>query len=373
MRLCECVLWVVWFFSVRSCSPAPASRAAPSRSTVPPPTSGRWSRSWSRLRARPADAEVFGRDRSRTLGFARLDISVPPERAAGDADLSRQPAGRPAHRLRDARRCPHPRRGRLPRLGQRRARPQPPDERRIMVFVHGFNTNFAEGVYRHAQMMHDFGTPAIGVHYSWPSAADARLYLYDRDSAFFARDGLERLLRLLAQLDADRIVHRRALDGRAGDAGGAAADGADRGAAVLREAQRRGAAVAGRRRRPVPQRAHTARLHGHPVVHLRLVPRPGAAGLLVHPRPPGAARVAGRRDRHRRPRRHDHRHERHRGRPARPLGGGFVAGDDLAGAGNGPPRPDDPRRGGRRTSASPPPRPTPCRPRPKSSWPRWTP
>ena len=72
--------------------------------------------------------------------------------------------------------------------------------------MHGFNTNFAEGIYRQAQMLHDFGTPALGVHYSWPSAADARLYLYDRDSAFFARDGLERLLRLLAESRAEAIV-----------------------------------------------------------------------------------------------------------------------------------------------------------------------
>ena len=70
--------------------------------------------------------------------------------------------------------------------------------------MHGFNTNFAEGIYRQAQMLHDFGTPALGVQYSWPSAADARLYLYDRDSAFFARDGLERLLRLLAESRAER-------------------------------------------------------------------------------------------------------------------------------------------------------------------------
>ena len=98
-----------------------------------------------------------------------------------------------------------------------RAAGAPPGERRIMVFVHGFNTNFAEGVYRQAQMMHDFGTPAIGVHYSWPSAADARLYLYDRDSAFFARDGLERLLRLLADTRRRPHRHRRALDGRAGE------------------------------------------------------------------------------------------------------------------------------------------------------------
>ena len=83
---------------------------------------------------------------------------------------------------------------------------RPPGERRVVVFVHGYNNNFSEGLYRQAQMVHDFGTPAVAVHYSWPSAADARLYLYDRDSAFFARDGLEELLRLLARTRAERIV-----------------------------------------------------------------------------------------------------------------------------------------------------------------------
>jgi esterase/lipase superfamily enzyme len=150
--------------------------------------------------------EVFGGDRSRTLGFARFDISVPPARAPGTltfpdslpADPQTDFVTLDAARIADEA-------GFLASVDAALAR-QPPDERRIMVFVHGFNTNFAEGVYRHAQMMHDFGTPAIGVSYSWPSAADARLYLYDRDSAFFARDGLERLLRLLGRSNADRIV-----------------------------------------------------------------------------------------------------------------------------------------------------------------------
>jgi esterase/lipase superfamily enzyme len=135
--------------------------------------------------------EIYGRERSATLGFARLDVSVPPDRAPGTLTF---PDDLPAD----------PRTDFL--TVDATLAPRPPDERRILVFVHGFNTNFAEGVYRQAQMLHDFGTPAIGVHYSWPSAADARLYLYDRDSAFYARDGLERLLRLLADSDADRIV-----------------------------------------------------------------------------------------------------------------------------------------------------------------------
>ena len=153
-----------------------------------------------------ADASVFGPERSRVLGFARLDVSVPPGREPGTLSFPDSLPADPATDFVtvDAARFPDERAFVAAVDAALLARP--PDERRIMVFVHGFNTNFAEGVYRQAQMMHDFGTPAIGVHYSWPSAADARLYLYDRDSAFFARDGLERLLRLLADTRADRIV-----------------------------------------------------------------------------------------------------------------------------------------------------------------------
>ncbi len=150
-------------------------------------------------------ADLFGRERAEVLGFARFDVAVPPDREPGTLsfpdDLPADP--RTDYLTAEAVRLAGDR-AVLAAIDAGLARQA--GERRIFVFVHGFNTNFAEGIYRQAQMMHDFDTPALGVHYSWPSAADARLYAYDRDSAFFARDGLDRLLRLLAQSRADRIV-----------------------------------------------------------------------------------------------------------------------------------------------------------------------
>ncbi|MDH3262646.1 MAG: alpha/beta hydrolase [Paracoccaceae bacterium] len=66
--------------------------------------------------------------------------------------------------------------------------------REAVIYVHGFNNTFAEGVYRIAQIGHDLQVPGVALHYSWPSAAQPLAYAYDRDSALFARDGLERLL-----------------------------------------------------------------------------------------------------------------------------------------------------------------------------------
>jgi esterase/lipase superfamily enzyme len=47
-------------------------------------------------------------------------------------------------------------------------------------------------------MHHDLDVPAIAVTYSWPSRGSALGYLHDRDSALFARSGLEALLEELA-------------------------------------------------------------------------------------------------------------------------------------------------------------------------------
>lgn len=75
-----------------------------------------------------------------------------------------------------------------------------------VIFVHGYNTNFAEGVYRVAQFAHDLELPGSVVEYSWPSAGAALGYAYDRDSASAARDGLEDLIHEVAAAGARRIV-----------------------------------------------------------------------------------------------------------------------------------------------------------------------
>jgi esterase/lipase superfamily enzyme len=76
----------------------------------------------------------------------------------------------------------------------------------VVVYVHGFNNTMAEGVYRVAQMHFDLKVPGVAVHYAWPSRGSALGYVYDRDSAMFARDGLEALLHEVAQAGARRVV-----------------------------------------------------------------------------------------------------------------------------------------------------------------------
>ena len=69
--------------------------------------------------------------------------------------------------------------------------------RRVLVFVHGFNTRFEEAVYRFAQIVHDARVHVAPVLFTWPSGGRLTDYVYDRDSALYSRDALEAVLQAL--------------------------------------------------------------------------------------------------------------------------------------------------------------------------------
>lgn len=152
------------------------------------------------------DQTITTRGRSEVLHWGAFAISVPPEREQGTVTFPGRDGPDPntdfltvsEQRFTDERAF-------LRALNARLAQ-RPRGRREVTVFVHGFNSNFAEGLYRHAQMTHDFGTPGVPVSYAWPSAASVRSYAFDRESALFARDGLEQVLNLLARSNADNIV-----------------------------------------------------------------------------------------------------------------------------------------------------------------------
>jgi esterase/lipase superfamily enzyme len=74
-----------------------------------------------------------------------------------------------------------------------------PKNRKVLVFVHGFNNRYEDAVYRFAQIVHDSDADAAPILFTWPSAGRLFDYNYDRESTLYSRDGLETVLRLLAE------------------------------------------------------------------------------------------------------------------------------------------------------------------------------
>jgi esterase/lipase superfamily enzyme len=74
-----------------------------------------------------------------------------------------------------------------------------PKDGKVLVFVHGFNNRYGDAVYRFAQIVHDSNADAAPILFTWPSAGKLFDYNYDRESTIYSRDGLETVLRLLAE------------------------------------------------------------------------------------------------------------------------------------------------------------------------------
>lgn len=69
----------------------------------------------------------------------------------------------------------------------------------VVLFVHGYNYSYQEAVFRLAQLRAEAGEGIVPVLFSWPSQADFRGYVADRDSTIYARDDLVKLLTMLGR------------------------------------------------------------------------------------------------------------------------------------------------------------------------------
>ncbi|CAH1653029.1 Alpha/beta fold hydrolase [Hyphomicrobiales bacterium] len=140
----------------------------------------------------------FTGERSTKLSFARLDITVPRAHKAGELELPSSGPGDPAKHFTATY---------LQRLDlapviadvRKELLRRPANQRDVLVFVHGYNTNFADAVYRFAQIVYDSGFKGVPVLFSWPSRGELLAYPYDRESAYYSRDFLEANLRGIAR------------------------------------------------------------------------------------------------------------------------------------------------------------------------------
>jgi esterase/lipase superfamily enzyme len=146
--------------------------------------------------ARPG--EMFSGERGRGLAFADIGVSIPPDsvRQVGEVQWPSSPPGNPAKEFVTVRaeRIDQPEA--LKRFHQRVAAGP---KRRVLLFVHGYNTRFEEAVYRFAQIVHDSGAPVTPVLFTWPSRGKLLAYTYDRESANYSRDALEALLQAVVK------------------------------------------------------------------------------------------------------------------------------------------------------------------------------
>ncbi len=139
---------------------------------------------------------MFGGARGRGLDFADIVVSIPPDSARRPGDIP-LPSSVPGNPERDFVVLRADRMDLAQAKASFDARIKRTPQRRVLIFVHGFNTRFEEAVYRFAQIVHDARINVAPVLFTWPSGGGLTDYVYDRDSAVYSRDALEAVLQAL--------------------------------------------------------------------------------------------------------------------------------------------------------------------------------
>ena len=145
----------------------------------------------------PDESILFSGERRQGMSFTALSVSVPPDerRQIGQVQWPRSLPPNPLTEFATLEVKPV---DGLSGVGAW-LKTNAPRNRRVLIFVHGFNTRFEAAVYRFAQIVHDSGADAAPVLFTWPSRGSVFEYNYDRESANFSRDALEALLRRTAK------------------------------------------------------------------------------------------------------------------------------------------------------------------------------
>lgn len=137
---------------------------------------------------------MFNGLRADAMAFADIQVSIPPDsvRTVGEVQWPKQLPGDPAINFVTKHTAIIDRQTALSLV---HSELRHSSKKQVLVFVHGFNNKFEDAVYRFAQIVHDSGTDAVPVLFTWPSKGSALAYGYDRESSTYSRNQLEDVLR----------------------------------------------------------------------------------------------------------------------------------------------------------------------------------
>ena len=151
----------------------------------------------TRQRATKNPRQVYDGDRSLTTSFARVDVTVPKSHRLGAIERVKGSAN--SNPAKDFTAKDVTFYEGAPQFAKAVGADIAMSGGRALVFVHGFNNGFDDGIYRLTQIAHDTKYPGTPVLFSWASSGKTTGYIYDKESANAARDDLEATLRMLAK------------------------------------------------------------------------------------------------------------------------------------------------------------------------------
>lgn len=147
----------------------------------------------------------FSAERAPELGLASVDVTIPPNHEVGKVERPKRlpPDPRKEFAVVD----PSIYRSDASFVAELNAElmKRPRGERRILLFVHGYNTTTSDALLHLAQFVEDTGFDGVPVLFTWASAARTPRYVYDLNSALVARGKLGEMAQILASSRAEQL------------------------------------------------------------------------------------------------------------------------------------------------------------------------
>lgn len=148
-------------------------------------------------RASDVPGEFYSGAREFGLGFASVDVVIPPNHQPGNVERPRRLPPDPDRHFVVIDPRTYPDEATFRKAAQGEVLKRPAGQRTAILWIHGYNTTLTDAVLRLAQFVEDSGYTGIPILYTWASQAKLTGYVYDINSALIARDYLERVPRLM--------------------------------------------------------------------------------------------------------------------------------------------------------------------------------
>jgi esterase/lipase superfamily enzyme len=189
-RIVHCLAWLSCAVLVAGCALRPGPEVLiPTQVSVPGAKIITVYVATTREREIP-DSNVYDSSRARGINYAAFKISLPPSHQPGRIEW---PVGAvdPARDFATVEQEVLDRDTFYKRIALGGGSRMPVN---AGIFVHGFNNNFQESLYRLAQLAADSDLKGVPILFAWPSNAKLGGYLADKDAVTYSRDQLADLL-----------------------------------------------------------------------------------------------------------------------------------------------------------------------------------
>ena len=146
----------------------------------------------------------FSGHRSEMMSYATVDVQIPPNHVIGQVERPRSLPPDPDKHFVISNPQTFDGKGLLAEA-EAVARKRPRGERKLLIWVHGYNSTLTDAALLLAQFVEDTGYDGVPLLFSWASDGRLTSYVYDINSALIARDAIYEVASTLGRSSFDTV------------------------------------------------------------------------------------------------------------------------------------------------------------------------